>query len=60
MQAVPVNVLTNGSRWKNGNYATNAAGVLAAADFVYDYQRGAGTGNIWGQTRNTAGGAVLP
>ena len=44
MQAIPVNPLTGGSVVKDG---TGAAAV-AGADFIYDYNAGAGTGRIWG------------
>ena len=55
MQSTPINALTNGSVVKNG---TNAAAV-AGADFVYDYQGGAGSGNIWG-TSDSAAGTIVP
>jgi len=54
MQSTPINSLTNGSVVKNGN---NVA--VAGADFVYDYNGGAGSGNIWG-TKDTATGTIVP
>src|SRR4051812_11691044 len=54
MQAIPVNSLTNGSAVKDGNNVTTPN-----ADFVYDYNGGAGSGNIWGTT-DTATGVILP
>ena len=53
MQSVPSNSLTQGSVVKNGT------AYVAGADFVYDYNAGAGSGNIWGTTA-TAGGAIAP
>ena len=55
MQAVPVNSLTQGSAVLNG---TNAAAV-PGADFVYDYNAGNGSGNIWG-TSDKAAGTIAP
>ena len=55
MQSTPINALTNGSVVKNG---TNAAAV-PGADFVYDYNGGAGAGNIWG-TSDKAAGTIVP
>ena len=56
MQAVPVNSLTNGSVVKNG---ANPPVAVAGADFVYDYNAGTGSGNIWGTSENT-NGTILP
>ncbi len=57
MQAVPVNPLTNTAVpvIKNG---TSAAAV-AGADYIYDYNSGNGSGNIWG-TSNAATGTPVP
>ena len=55
MQSTPTNSLTGGSVVKNG---TGAAPV-ASCDFIYDYNAGNGTGNIWATT-NTAAGTILP
>jgi len=55
MQSTPSNSLTGGSVVKNG---TNAAAV-PSCDFVYDYNAGAGSGNIWG-TSNFTTGAIAP
>jgi general secretion pathway protein G len=58
MQAIPTNSLSNGFAVANG---TSAAGFQTGFDYLYDYgSGGAGSGNIWGQTQNTAGGSVLP
>ena len=56
MQAVPTNSLTNGSVVKNGTFGGTA---VTGADYVYDYNSGNGSGNIWGCT-NTTSGALLP
>ena len=56
MQAVPTNSLTNGSTVKNGTFGGTA---VTGADYVYDYNSGNGSGNIWGCT-NTTSGALLP
>src|SRR5438045_1485983 len=56
MQSTPSNSLTNGSVVKNGTYAGTA---VTGADYVYDYNSGNGSGNIWGAT-STATGALLP
>ena len=56
MQSVPTNGLTNGSVVKNGTYGGTA---VTGADYVFDYNAGAGSGNIWGAT-NTTTGALLP
>ena len=55
LQQIPTNPLTNGSVVKDG---TGAAAV-AGADFIYDYNSGAGTGKVFGTT-TTAAGAVAP
>ena len=55
MQSTPINALTNGSVVKDG---TNAAAV-PGADFVYDFNGGAGSGNIWG-TSDKAAGTIVP
>ncbi len=57
MQAIPTNSLSNGFLVVNG---TSAGGFQTGYDYVYDYSSGSGSGNIWGQTQNTAGGSVLP
>jgi len=57
MQAVPTNSLSNGFLVVNG---TSAGGFQVGYDYVYDFNSGTGTGNIWGQTQNTAGGTILP
>ena len=54
MQSTPINALTNGSVVKDG---TNAAAV-PCADFVYDFNGGAGSCNIWGTSDNAAGTIV--
>ena len=57
MQAIPTNSLSNGYLVSNG---TSSGGFVAGFDHLYDFQAGLGSGNIWGQTQSTAGGAVLP
>jgi general secretion pathway protein G len=57
MQDIPTNPLSNGFVVANG---TSSGGFQTGFDFVYDYSSGSGSGNIWGQTQNTAGGSVLP
>src|SRR5436309_1522323 len=56
MQAVPTNSRTNGSVVKNGVFGGTA---VTGADYVYDYNTGTGSGNIWGAT-DTSTGALLP
>jgi len=53
MQAVPTNSLTGGSTVVDGT------AYVAGGDFVYDYNGGKGSGNIWGTTA-TAGGTIAP
>jgi len=57
MQSVPTNSLSNGFAVANG---TSAGGFQTGFDYIYDYASGSGSGNIWGQSQNTAGGTVLP
>lgn len=45
LQEAPVNQLTNSSTVVNGTTATTAT---ATEGFIYDYNAGAGTGQIWG------------
>jgi len=48
------NPLTGGNVVKNGD----GTAAVAGADFIYDYNGGNGTGNIWATT-NTAAGTLL-
>jgi general secretion pathway protein G len=57
LPAVPTNSLSNNFLVNNG---TSAGGFQTGYDYLYDYNSGAGSGNIWGQTSNVAGGSVLP
>ena len=55
MQSTPTNSLTGGSVVKNGD----GSAPVASCDFIYDYNSGNGSGNIWGTT-TFATGAVAP
>lgn len=58
---VPTNPLTNGSLVMDatGFGATGIPNAVPGADFIYDYDGGAGSGNIWGTTDRTSGTPVL-
>ncbi len=56
MQAIPVNPLSNSSTVING--ASSAATSNTVVGYVYDYNAGAGSGNIWGT--DATGKACLP
>jgi general secretion pathway protein G len=55
MQSVPVNSLTNGSAVGNG---TSTGTAVANVDYVYDFNSGNGSGNIWGTSDHA--GAIVP
>ena len=55
VQPTVSNPLTGGNVVKNGD----GTAAVAGADFIYDYNSGNGTGNIWATT-NTASGTILP
>jgi prepilin-type N-terminal cleavage/methylation domain-containing protein len=59
---VPVNPLTgNGSIVMNATTfgATGIPDPVPGADFIYDYQGGAGSGNIWGTTDRATGTPII-
>ena len=55
MQSVPTNSLNSSSVVLNG---TNAAAAGSACGYVYDYNSGNGSGNIWGT--DTDGVTIVP
>jgi general secretion pathway protein G len=57
LQTIPTNPLSNGFLVANG---TSSGGFQAGYDYIYDFNSGNGTGNIWGQTQSTTGGVVMP
>jgi general secretion pathway protein G len=59
MQQVPVNALTKGKVVKNGKYDATTSTAVAGCDYVYDYNSGNGSGNIWG-TEDTTTGLIVP
>ena|SRR5437588_2471849 len=56
MQSIPANSLTGGSKVLNGATPT----AVASCDFIYDYNAGAGSGNIWGTSDFTSGAIFQP
>ena len=56
MPSIPTNALSGGYVVVNG---TSSGGFSGTADYVYDYNANAGSGNIWGTTATT-GGTLLP
>lgn len=57
LQAIPTNALSTGSLVGDGTFS---GGFRNGFDYVYDYNSGKGTGNIWAQNQNTPGGSILP
>ena len=55
MQSVPVNSLTNGSLVGNGTFGGTA---VSNKDYVYDFNSGNGSGNIWGCSDHA--GTIVP
>jgi general secretion pathway protein G len=59
---VPANPLTsNGSMVMNATTfgATGIPNPVPGADFIYDYDGGAGSGNIWGTTDRASGTPII-
>jgi type II secretion system protein G len=57
LQTIPTNPLSNGFLVANGTFS---GGFQAGYDYIYDFNSGNGSGEVWGQTQNTAGGSVVP
>jgi prepilin-type N-terminal cleavage/methylation domain-containing protein len=57
--SVPVNPLTQGSTVRNaGTFTNGIPDPVPGADFIYDYNGGAGNGALWG-TSDRATGVVM-
>ena len=55
MQSIPTNSLTNGSAVGNGTFGGTA---VANVDYVYDFNSGIGSGNVWGTSDHA--GTLVP
>lgn len=54
LQTIPTNPLTGGAN----PVAADGTAFIAGADYIYDYNAGAGTGRIWGTTSTAGTGAL--